>query len=77
MIVTSYTSLVIESHKSDCAGFLDGIARRLPRRNAPRPAAQAYREMDFPLMPLAASVLVPVEMAEIVPISSGEIRGAA
>jgi hypothetical protein len=60
MIVTSYTSLVIESHKSDCAGFLDGIARRLPRRNAPRPAAQAYREM-----------------AEIVPISSGEIRGAA
>jgi hypothetical protein len=75
MIVTSYTSLVVESHKADCANLFGGIARRLPRR--PSRPAPAYREQESHLTALPAPALVSVDVPEIVHISSGKIRGAA
>jgi len=75
MIVTSYTSLVVESHRADCADLLGGIARRLPRRSS-RPAP-AFREQESRLTALPAPALAPVDVPEIVHISSGKIRGAA
>ena len=77
MIVTSYTSLVFESHKADCANLLSGIARRTSHRIAAGPVQQAYREREMPLPPLAAPALVPVETTELISIAPGKIRGAA
>src|SRR4029079_14170951 len=56
MIMTSYTSLVVQSHQADCAGLFAGISHRLTRRSPKLLTPEAYREHDGAVVHLGQPV---------------------
>ena len=77
MIVTSYTSLVIESHRADCAGLVGGLATWLRRHRSPGKPSEVYRDRDTALMHLDELRTRNTEVTDFAHVASGEIRGAA
>jgi hypothetical protein len=77
MIVTSYTSLVIESHRADCAEMLQGLPSRLRRRRSRSAPPDAYADHDVTLLRLNGLRTRPAEVTDFAHIASGKIRGAA
>ena len=77
MIVTSYTRLVMESHRTDCIGMLDGLSNRFFRRDAARSTAESYPDWETVPVRLDTSGPRTAEVASFVNVASGKIRGAA
>jgi hypothetical protein len=77
MIVTSYTSLVVESHRADCAGLVRSVSNRIRRRPSTFAPPETYRERDIPLLHLAGPLTLSAEVADFGHVASGKIRGAA
>ena len=77
MIVTSYTRLVLESHRSDCRNALSGIAGRLSRQSSPAAHAEAYREPEGTMVHLGQPTPITAEVTELVHVASRQIHGAA
>lgn len=77
MIMTSYTSLVIESHRTDCASLLQGLSSRIRRRDSSRVSRESYQEREVPLLRLDGAMLRTAEVADFTHVGSGKIRGAA
>ena len=79
MIVTSYTSLVIESHRSDCVSLLQGLSTRFRRRDSTPVLPKSYRERERALLrldtPMAGTRTA--EVTDFAHVATGKIRGAA
>jgi hypothetical protein len=77
MIVTSYTRLVVDSHRADCASLVGGLSRRIGRRSIEPALPQAYSERDGVMVRLGQTGPIAADVAELAHVTSGQIRGAA
>jgi hypothetical protein len=77
MIVTSYTRLVVESHRRDCRNALGGLAGRLGRRSSTATRPEAYREREGTMIRLGQPTPLTAEVTELVHVASRQIHGAA
>lgn len=77
MIVTSYTRLVVESHQDDCGGLLSGVWRRVNRQATSADRLEAYREREKAGERWERASLPAGEVADLIHVTSREVRGAA
>ena len=77
MIMTSYTSLVVESHRRMCAGVLSSVAGRV-RRKSRFDRERVTRQNDIiALASFASPVIAATETGDLVRTGQGKYRGAA
>ena len=77
MIVTSYTRLVVDSHRADCTSLFSGLSRRFHPRSAESSRPQAYSERETSVVRLGQTGPLAADVAELAHVTSGQIRGAA
>jgi hypothetical protein len=77
MIVTSYTRLVVESHKSDCHQAVSGLPGLFGRRSSAAARSEAYRDREGTMIRLGQPTPLTAEVTELVHVASRQIHGAA
>lgn len=77
MIMTSYTSLVMESHRQSCAGLLSGVAGVFRRRQQEYGSLVPVRSQPAIIATLPQAPVLASETVDLDPQEYGRYRGAA
>ena len=77
MIMTSYTSLVMESHRQSCTGLIDGLASAFRRKPNSGDALAPLRSQPIMITPLVPSLVLATEGLDHARPNPGRLRGAA
>lgn len=77
MIMTSYTSLVVESHRQACSGVISGVAVRFRRKPSLDPDPIARQRDTLALASFPSQALPATEVSDLVRSGQGKYRGAA
>ncbi len=77
MIVTSYTRLVVESHREECAGFVGQAGRWLRGERAASGRVEGYRIESPDLAPMLAASPRRGVLTDVPVTKTAEVRGVA